>query len=144
MTRVIFAALVGLTVALGPSAALSAGEGAQTAGPPSREDGARVFRTWCASCHGLSAQGNGPLAPMMRRVVPDLTQIAAANGGVFPVARVRRIIDGREVQAHGDSDMPVWGTAFRTSGGGLSEQAVRERIDALVAYLESIQKRNAH
>lgn len=143
MTRVFAAALVALTVGLGPSAVLAA-DGTQAPSPPAREDGARVFRTWCASCHGLGAQGNGPLAPMMKRVVPDLTQIAAGNGGVFPAARVRRIIDGREVQAHGDSDMPVWGTAFRTSGSGLSEPAVRARIDALVAYLESIQKRNAH
>ncbi|HEX6899869.1 MAG TPA: cbb3-type cytochrome c oxidase subunit II [Thermoanaerobaculia bacterium] len=28
----------------------------------SRERGARLFATWCATCHGAAAQGNGPLA----------------------------------------------------------------------------------
>lgn len=111
---------------------------------PPREEGAQLFKTWCASCHGRSAQGDGVLAPMMRQVVPDLTGIATRNGGVFPTAYVRRIIDGREVRAHGDPEMPVWGTAFRETAEGYSEAAVRARIDALVAYLDTIQRRNAH
>ena len=34
------------------------------AAPPhaSRERGAKLFATWCAACHGATAQGNGPLA----------------------------------------------------------------------------------
>lgn len=109
--------------------------------PPA--DGARLYRTWCASCHGLAGQGNGPLAPMMKRVPPDLTVIASRNGGLFPTARIRRIVDGREVEAHGDPDMPIWGSTFKSSGEGLSEDAVKARIEAIVAFLESIQKRNA-
>lgn len=108
------------------------------------QDGATIFKTWCASCHGMTAQGNGALAPMLTRVPPDLTLIAARNGGTFPTARIRRIVDGREVQSHGDPDMPVWGSAFKTTKDGYSESSVRARIDAVVAYLESIQKRNAH
>jgi len=121
---------------------------AQQASPPtldrpSAENGAQLYKTWCATCHGLSAQGNGPLAPMMKQPVPDLTQVAARNGGVFPSARVRRIVDGREVASHGDRDMPVWGTAFRSSKEALSETAARARIEAIVGYLEGIQNRNA-
>ncbi len=108
------------------------------------EDGAQLFKTWCATCHGLTAQGNGPLAPMMKHPVPDLTQIATRNGGVFPSARIRRIVDGRDVPSHGERDMPVWGTAFRTSKEGLTEAAASARIDAIVGYLEGIQNRNAH
>lgn len=111
--------------------------------PPGRPEGAQIFRTWCASCHGISGQGNGPLAPMLRRMPPDLTQLAAANGGVFPVARIRRIVDGRDVQSHGDPEMPVWGTAFKSTKDGFSDESVRARIDAVVAYVETIQKRNA-
>ena len=123
--------------------------GAQQTLPPKQErpaveDGAQLFKTWCASCHGLTAQGNGPVAPLMKHPVPDLTQLAAHNGGVFPSARIRRIVDGRDVASHGDREMPVWGTAFQTSKEGLTEAVARARIDAIVAYLEGIQNRNAH
>lgn len=107
-------------------------------------DGAQLFKTWCASCHGLTAQGNGPLAQALKVPVPDLTQIAAMNGGLFPTARVARVIDGRDVGSHGDPDMPVWGTAFKSTREGYSEESVRARIEAVVRYLESIQRRNAH
>ncbi len=109
-----------------------------------RQEGAALFRTWCASCHGMTAQGNGALAPLLKRVPPDLTLIAEQNGGMFPAVRIRRIVDGREVESHGDPDMPVWGSAFRSTQNGYSEESVRARIDAVVAYLESIQKRHAH
>lgn len=105
-------------------------------------EGARLFRTYCASCHGASGQGNGPVAGLLRRRVADLTQIAAVNAGVFPAARVHRIIDGRDVESHGVPEMPVWGDAFaRTTGG--SDAAVQARIAALVRHLESIQRRSA-
>ncbi len=116
----------------------------RTESPQERPDGAQLFKTWCASCHGLTAQGNGPLAAIMKAQVPDLTQIADKNGGLFPSARVARIVDGREVVSHGDPEMPIWGTAFKSTKDGYSEASVRARIDAVVKYLESIQKRNAH
>jgi len=129
--------------------AIAAPLGAQQAFPSKQErpavgEGAQLFKTWCASCHGLTAQGNGPVAPLMKHPVPDLTQLAAHNGGVFPAARIRRIVDGRDVPSHGEREMPVWGTAFQTSKEGLTEAAARARIDAIVTYLEGIQNRNAH
>lgn len=39
----------------------------------------------------------------------DVTTYAARNGGVCPSERLRRIIDGRDVPAHGEPEMPVWG-----------------------------------
>jgi mono/diheme cytochrome c family protein len=113
--------------------------GAQTAAPR----GSDLFRTYCASCHGVTGQGNGPLADALRRRPSDLTQIAAGNGGVFPSARVHRIVDGRDVVSHGDPEMPVWGDAFKTSRDGFSEASVKARIAAIVQYLESIQRRQA-
>lgn len=107
------------------------------------EDGRRLFRNHCSSCHGAAGQGDGPLAPALRREPSDLTQVAARNGGVFPDERVRRLIDGREVVSHGDPDMPVWGDVFKTPREGFSEASVQERIAAIVAYLESIQRRLA-
>lgn len=106
-------------------------------------DGRALFTTYCASCHGTAGTGNGPAAGSMRRVPPDVTQLAAANGGAFPTERVRRIIDGRDVESHGERDMPVWGDAFKAVRGGLSEEAVRARIAAILEHLASIQRRQA-
>lgn len=106
-------------------------------------DGRTLFTTYCASCHGVDASGNGPAARSMRRMPPDLTRLAAANGGNFPLERVKRIVDGREVEAHGDRNMPVWGDAFKAMLGGLREDTVRARIAAIIDYLSSIQKRQA-
>lgn len=143
MTRVLWCGTLLLVVGL---ASLPSGL-ARTATPQEpavRQDGAQIYKTWCASCHGMSGQGNGSLAPVLRRVVPDLTMIAARNGGMFPAARIQRIIDGREVESHGDPEMPIWGTAFKSTKDGYSEESVRARVSAVVAYLESIQKRNVH
>jgi hypothetical protein len=37
--------------------------------------------------------------------------------------------------------MPVWGDAFRKSAAGGDDEAVKQRIQQLVKYLESIQER---
>jgi hypothetical protein len=36
--------------------------------------------------------------------------------------------------------MPAWGDAFEKSSGGLTEEAVKRRIDSLAHFLWSIQK----
>jgi hypothetical protein len=78
----------------------------------------------------------------MKKPPPDLTQIAARNGGTFPAALVAQIIDGRQpVKGHGGSDMPVWGDAFKASRLGSSEESIQARIQALVEYLERLQER---
>jgi mono/diheme cytochrome c family protein len=105
-------------------------------------DGGSLFKTYCASCHGKEATGDGPLADNLRFRPPDLTLISKRNKGEFDADKVHRIIDGREpLKGHGGTDMPVWGDAFRRSEGGYSEQAVKARIDAIVAHLKSIQAR---
>lgn len=102
--------------------------------------GSQLFRTYCASCHGASGRGNGPLADQLRRPPPDLTQFTRRNGGMFPNERVYRIIDGRDVSSHGDREMPVWGDIFKVGSSG---PEVRARIDAIVRYLAGIQERGA-
>lgn len=103
--------------------------------------GNQLFRTYCASCHGADARGAGPAASAMRTAPPDLTGFTSRNGGTFPGERVRRIIEGRDVVAHGSREMPVWGDAFQRSPAGLSEGTARRRIDAIADYLERIQER---
>jgi mono/diheme cytochrome c family protein len=105
------------------------------------DTGSRLYRTHCASCHGIDARGTGPLAEQMRRVPSDLTQYTERNGGVFPRERVYRIIEGRDVAAHGDREMPVWGEAFKLLPES-NAAAVRARIEAVVRYLQGIQRRS--
>jgi mono/diheme cytochrome c family protein len=103
-------------------------------------DGASLFKTYCAVCHGKTAKGDGPLAEGLRIRPADLTTIAKRDKGKFDADKVHRIVDGREpVKGHGGTDMPVWGDAFKRSGEGYSEEKVKARIDALVEYLKSIQ-----
>jgi mono/diheme cytochrome c family protein len=104
--------------------------------------GATLFATHCASCHGRNAKGAGIVTSELRNSPPDLTRFTTRNGGVFPRERIYQIIDGRHVKAHGDRDMPIWGDAFSRTRG-LSEAAVKTRIDALVRHLEAIQERPA-
>ena len=105
-------------------------------------DGGSIFRTYCASCHGQEAKGDGPLADNLRVRPPDLTLIARSNKGTFDADEVYRIIDGRKpVKGHGGADMPVWGDAFRQSRDGYSEESVKARIEAIVRHLKSVQAR---
>ena len=104
------------------------------------EDGASLFKTYCAVCHGTAAKGDGPLADQLRFRPADLTSIARRARGTFDADKVHRIIDGRDtVKGHGGTDMPVWGDAFKRSGEGFSEEKVKARISALVEHLRAIQ-----
>ena len=114
-----------------------------TAARVTREDGAALFQAYCAACHGSNARGDGPMNATLLRAPADLTKFATRNGGVFPESRVTRIIDGRDVAAHGDSEMPVWGNVFKREGQGADETTARARIAALVQFLASIQERPA-
>jgi mono/diheme cytochrome c family protein len=116
-------------------------ESLQVPSTGSDDSGSRLFRTYCASCHGTSARGDGPMAMQLRRMPPDLTQFTRRNGGVFPSELVYRIVDGREVMSHGDREMPVWGDAFRMVFGGPGAGVIKARIDAIVRYLAGIQER---
>jgi mono/diheme cytochrome c family protein len=109
---------------------------------PSTYSGVRLYQTFCASCHGLTGHGDGPVQPILGAGVPDLAQIAARHGGQFPRDEIRQIIDGRtEYAAHGSRKMPVWG--FEFYGDASNEATARgeaaETIDRLVKYLETLQ-----
>ena len=132
----------GLSAACGALALLAGTLPAQARQGEVKESGAAVFKTYCASCHGAQAHGDGPIAQHLRTVPPDLTGLALRNKGKFEGDKVLRIIDGREpVKGHGGADMPVWGDAFKQSAEGYSEARVKSRIEAIVEYLESIQQR---
>lgn len=100
--------------------------------------GPDLFRAYCASCHGLDGKGNGPVAPMLKASVPDLTEIAQRNNGKFPAPRIRRIVMGEGmIASHGSREMPVWGPVFHQIEADVDRGNVR--LENLVKYLESIQ-----
>jgi mono/diheme cytochrome c family protein len=124
-----------------PSAGL--GQSSQTVTDAELVRGRELFNNHCASCHGSTGVGNGPLATAMRRSPPDVTALALSNGGIFPADRIRRIVDGRAVEAHGDREMPVWGDVFKTSTAAHGDDSASARIAAILKYLASIQRRQA-
>jgi mono/diheme cytochrome c family protein len=102
--------------------------------------GPDLFRAHCASCHGSDANGNGPLASMLKAKAPDLTVLAKNNGGKFPSARVLKTITGEDVLAsHGSRDMPIWGPIFHQIES--DQDFGNVRLQNLVKYLESIQQK---
>lgn len=127
-------------ITLVSSATVAAQSAAPREGAVSQHVGSDLYRNYCAACHGPSARGDGALADRLKVRPPDLTLFARNNGGVYPADDVRRIIDGRKpLPGHGGGDMPIWGDAFKFAQGGGGELAVRERIDAIVRHLESLQ-----
>ncbi|MDJ0787635.1 MAG: c-type cytochrome [Myxococcota bacterium] len=111
-------------------------------GVESEQAGHAEFARYCSSCHGMLADGRGPVADELKTPPPDLTRIAARRDGVFPEAAMLRIIDGRDpVVAHGSREMPIWGEEFRSElpKGPGAEGMARGRALLLVRYLASIQ-----
>lgn len=108
--------------------------------------GKQEYDANCAVCHGLKGKGDGSYGELLKTRASDLTVLSKNNGGVFPVARVYDVIDGRQaVKAHGERDMPIWGRAFIAEAGdhwvlpGDSEALARARILALIEYISRIQ-----
>jgi mono/diheme cytochrome c family protein len=133
--------------------------------PASAARGKQTFLEYCATCHGASAKGDGPVASALKIPPADLTTLAARNKGQFPSLRVMQAIKaGPSVPAHGSQTMPVWGPIFlhgdRTDAGsqtppqtpaavveqseqpglqGSTEAEVQLRIYNLMEYIRILQ-----
>lgn len=106
--------------------------------------GAELYQQFCASCHGTTARGDGPVAPALKSKVPDLTRIAQRRGGRFDKEQVKQSIDGQRLHlAHGAREMPVWGWELYAFKGEdpARRKRVAELVSSLADYLESIQRR---
>ena len=132
--------VAGLVLALAAPWPASAAENGQAM------DGAAQYRQYCASCHGMTGEGDGRVAKKLEPPPPALTTLSQRHGGVFPAEYVSRIIDGREERkAHGARVMPVWGTYYGILAQGQgrdapdTETAIGQRISALIEHLRSIQ-----
>ena len=131
---------VGLCVAFGVASA-AGDDGQQTTSVLIESLAGRDnFDRYCASCHGLDARGEGPVATALKVPPADLTALARKNGGAFPRAQVLAFISGTgpaAVSAHGSADMPVWGPIFKAFDP--SDVRVRLRLENVVRHIESLQ-----
>jgi mono/diheme cytochrome c family protein len=109
--------------------------------PPAAAPGRQLYLAHCATCHGTSGRGDGPMAQYLRVAPANLASIAARNKGVFPAATIQKIVDGRQMLTLHGSAMPVWGDAFSPAGNTAEDEAAAAKIRAIVTYLESIQDR---
>jgi mono/diheme cytochrome c family protein len=109
--------------------------------------GSQEFKVSCAACHGPTGKGDGEVAKALTIKPPDLTVLAKNNGGVYPFRRVFEVIDGRkEMPAHGNRVMPIWGERFQEELDDSAKHAllgseilVSSRINDLVNFIGAIQ-----
>ena len=146
----LIAALMTMTIAgLSSCAGMPAADASTKTGPANSPDaqslhrGERLYKESCAACHGVDARGNGPVAPILKVPVPDLTLIASRRGGSFPPDEIYRIVDGQAaLGAHGPRNMPVWGYEF--FGENPDDEAAHgeatRKVESLVEFLRSIQR----
>jgi len=105
----------------------------------SAASGKEMFMSYCASCHGKDAKGDGPAAAALKQAPADLTALAKTNGGQYPDMKVTSVLRGEaKLAAHGTQDMPVWGPVFWKMSQG-HESEVTQRIANLNHYIASLQ-----
>jgi mono/diheme cytochrome c family protein len=112
--------------------------------PASEESpsGAALYARYCASCHGVTARGDGPVAGALRAPPPDLTTIAQ-RAGRFDEGALITVIDGRRlVLSHGPREMPVWGAVFDEELAGQPHpgRTALLRAQILADYLRTLQQ----
>jgi mono/diheme cytochrome c family protein len=107
--------------------------------------GQELFRGHCAACHGLNAEGDGPMTSILDIAPPDLTAIAAGNGGVFPMARVVRSVDGRDIMLSHGGPMPLFGMILEGESAVVDGEdgapiITRKPVVDIAAFLAGIQR----
>ena len=130
MRRIAMFASVGLVLLAGAAS-----------GAESMKPGQADYLRYCASCHGDEGKGDGIVAGFMTPKPTDLTQLTKAHGGTYPLVAVRESIDGRkQIQAHGSSEMPVWGEVFSTEKAMAQHDAhVRGKVQGIASFVGTLQ-----
>jgi mono/diheme cytochrome c family protein len=107
--------------------------------------GRDLYLRYCASCHGISGQGDGPVAAALQPPPADLTRLRGRYGEQHPLRQAIAAIDGRlPVRAHGASAMPVWGEVIEREmkdqriGWPQATTVQRERL--IAEYVMTLQR----
>lgn len=107
----------------------------------SPSSGKEMFGAYCAVCHGLEGNGDGPAAGALKDKPADLTALASKNGGEFPEAHVFATLKQVDSPVHSSKKMPVWGDLFYSIS--TSQGEIQMRINNLVSYVRSLQQPSA-
>ena len=107
-------------------------------GAAGADQGAKLYATLCASCHGVAGHGDGPAAGALVPPPTDLTK------STLVVAELMRVIDGRRtVRAHGSDTMPVWGHVFEKAleGSGREHRDSLRQVQILAEYVARLERK---
>jgi len=134
-------ATVLLSVALGAAARQEKTKVPSPASATNATAGRETFLKFCASCHGTSGHGDGPVVFSLRAPPPDLTTLTKRHDGKYPAGYVSAVLNfGRSLSSHGSEDMPVWGPRLRNLDP-VRDPTGQQHVDDLVAFIESLQRK---
>ncbi len=103
------------------------------------QEGYEFYMSYCTMCHGEDGKGGGVLADSLKMPPLDLTTITLRRAE-FPKDILAKIIAGVEdVPGHGTGDMPAWQETFKEAERITDDAVITEKINNIVAYLETIQ-----
>ncbi len=106
------------------------------------DQGRHFYLKFCASCHGINGEGNGPVSKHLKVKPTDLTQLSKKNQGIFPSDEVMTSIDGtRLVRTHGEAEMPVWGEVFeKYDRSRKSPKQAQAKVKVITEYILKLQR----
>jgi mono/diheme cytochrome c family protein len=111
--------------------------------PTSWASGQQMYQEYCAACHGVDADGQGPAASACTRKPADLKTLARRNRGKFPYDHFYAILQFgtlTSAPAHGSADMPIWLPMFASLNRGHEDIAL-QRMHNIASYLASLQSK---
>jgi hypothetical protein len=108
--------------------------------------GRELYLEHCAACHGVNADGHGPLEHELATPPADLRLLSWKYGDPLYEDKIARFMDGRaDVIAHGPRDMPVWGwEMWQNPEGTGNPNRVSDSVAHTIHYLQSIQIVGSH
>jgi cbb3-type cytochrome c oxidase subunit III len=101
--------------------------------PPRAFEGRRLFVSYCQLCHGVSGEGDGPLAIQMQISPADLTTTIRSRSDTILkkiiTGQGRQTITGRDRHNLLSEAMPEWESVFG-----------EQQVEALIAYLRFLSR----